>query len=60
VQYPCTWCFLDFQSSVPLNKAYAYSYAILNLVVVIVMTFCNALVMTTLCKVRGKLILSHS
>lgn len=53
LQYPCTWCFLDFRSSQPLDMTYAYVYAILNLVVVVVMIFCNALVMTTLCHVRN-------
>ncbi|KAK7100617.1 uncharacterized protein [Littorina saxatilis] len=52
LQYPCTWCFLDFRSIQPLDMSYAYVYAILNLVVVVVMIFCNALVMTTLCRVR--------
>ena len=52
LQYPCTWCFLDFRSARPLDMAYAYSYAVVNLAVVVVMIFCNALVMTTLCRVR--------
>lgn len=52
LQYPCTWCFLDFRSARPLDMAYAYSYAVVNLVIVVVMIFCNALVMTTLCRVR--------
>ncbi|KAL8588403.1 hypothetical protein ACOMHN_029572 [Nucella lapillus] len=52
LQYPQTWCFLDFRSENPLDKAYAYAYVIINLVVVAVMVFCNGLVMTTLCRVR--------
>lgn len=52
LQYPRTWCFLDFNSSSPLNMTYAYSYAILNLLVVVLMTSCNFVVMATLCRVR--------
>ncbi|KAL8588414.1 hypothetical protein ACOMHN_029583 [Nucella lapillus] len=52
LQYPKTWCFLHFRSYVPVDMAYASAYAILNLSVIVVMIFCNGLVMTTLCRVR--------
>lgn len=52
VQYPCTWCFLDFHSGVPLIDSYALLYACLNLVIVVLMVLCNGYVMITLFKVR--------
>nr|KAG5700085.1 hypothetical protein BaRGS_029835 [Batillaria attramentaria] len=52
LQYPRTWCFLDFHTSVTLDMVYAYVYAILNLLIVVLMTFCNLVVMATLCQVR--------
>lgn len=52
LQYPRTWCFLDFRSSLPLDMAYAYAYAIVNLLIVVLMTSCNLVVMATLCQVR--------
>lgn len=52
LQYPKTWCFLDFHTSVVLDMVYGYVYAILNLLIVVLMTFCNLVVMATLCQVR--------
>ncbi|KAK3090041.1 hypothetical protein FSP39_008745 [Pinctada imbricata] len=52
VQYPCTWCFLDFHSRDPLMDAYAYLYSVINLTVIVVMSICNVYVMVTLLHVR--------
>ena len=52
IQYPCTWCFLDFHSSDPMANSYGYLYAVVNLSVVVVMTTCNCYVIVTLLRVR--------
>jgi prostaglandin E receptor 4 len=52
VQYPGTWCFLDFHSNDPGHNAYGYLYAIFNLALVVTMTLCNGYVMLTLFHVR--------
>lgn len=52
IQYPCTWCFLDFHSGDPVVDSYALMYACLNLVIVVIMVLCNGYVMITLFKVR--------
>ncbi|XP_060082196.1 prostaglandin E2 receptor EP4 subtype-like [Ylistrum balloti] len=52
VQYPCTWCFLDFHSNNPIANSYGYLYASVNLAVVLIMTSCNCYVMFALLRVR--------
>ncbi|XP_076462877.1 uncharacterized protein LOC143295190 [Babylonia areolata] len=60
LQYPETWCFLDFRATEALHMAYAYAFAIINLLVVAVMVVCNGLVMTTLCRVRSRRRMSNA
>ncbi|XP_071144869.1 prostaglandin E2 receptor EP3 subtype-like [Mytilus edulis] len=52
IQYPCTWCFLDFHSYDPVSSAYGYFYSSVNLTVIIVMSSCNIYVMFILLRVR--------
>lgn len=52
VQYPCTWCFLDFHSDDPVHSAYGYLYSSLNLSIIVVMSSCNVYVMFILIRVR--------
>ncbi|XP_033736976.1 prostaglandin E2 receptor EP4 subtype-like [Pecten maximus] len=62
VQYPCTWCFLDFHSNNPIANSYGYLYASVNLAVVLIMTSCNCYVMFALLRVRylKRIALSHN
>ncbi|ESO86651.1 hypothetical protein LOTGIDRAFT_128640, partial [Lottia gigantea] len=52
LQYPHTWCFLNFHTDDLIIALYGYSYSILNLIVVILMMFCNGYVMVSLFRVR--------
>lgn len=52
LQYPGTWCFLDFHTTDPVLSSYGYLYAGLNLVIIVIMTGCNVFVGATLLKVR--------
>ena len=52
LQYPHTWCFLNFRTSDPVNAAYGYMYAGVNLSIVVLMTVCNVFVMLSLLRVR--------
>ncbi|XP_059151609.1 uncharacterized protein LOC131937907 [Physella acuta] len=52
LQYPKTWCFLNFRTSNPVTAAYGYLYSLLNLLLVLVMVVCNLVVVATLARVR--------
>ncbi|KAK6180061.1 hypothetical protein SNE40_012277 [Patella caerulea] len=52
LQYPHTWCFLNFHTEELITAIYGYSYSILNLLIVILMMFCNGYVMVSLLRVR--------
>ncbi|XP_041356654.1 prostaglandin E2 receptor EP4 subtype-like [Gigantopelta aegis] len=52
LQYPHTWCFLNFRTPHPVNAAYGYMYAGVNLCIVVLMTVCNVVVMLSLLRVR--------
>ncbi|KAL3867708.1 hypothetical protein ACJMK2_040575 [Sinanodonta woodiana] len=51
VQYPGTWCYLDFHSSDLAANVYACFYAGINLGVIVIMIFCNGYVITKLINV---------
>ena len=52
VQYPCTWCFLDFQTDIQILNAYGYLYSTVNIIVILIMVICNIYVMVALLHVR--------
>lgn len=52
IQYPCTWCFLDFHGNNPVHSAFGYFYSAVNLTVILVMSSCNIYVMFILIRVR--------
>lgn len=52
IQYPCTWCFLDFHGNNPVHSAFGYFYSAVNLMVIVVMSTCNIYVMFILIRVR--------
>ncbi|XP_046334193.1 prostaglandin E2 receptor EP4 subtype-like [Haliotis rufescens] len=52
LQYPHTWCFLNFRTDDLVFAIYGYLYAGVNLGIVVLMTCCNVFVMITLLRVR--------
>lgn len=54
MQYPGTWCYLDFHSDSIVSKIYGYIYACTNLTLIMVICLCNAYVMITIFKTRFK------
>lgn len=54
IQYPGTWCFLDFHTQELSSKIYAYIYAFVNLILIAVIILCNTYVVFTLFWTRFK------
>nr|KAI8750152.1 prostaglandin E2 receptor EP4 subtype-like [Biomphalaria glabrata] len=52
LQYPQTWCFMNFRTTDPVLASYGYIYSCLNLLLVMVMVVCNLVVVVTLARVR--------
>ncbi|XP_045160929.2 prostaglandin E2 receptor EP4 subtype-like [Mercenaria mercenaria] len=52
VQFPGTWCFFTFTSSVIKNKMYAYFYAIIGILGIVVTAISNLFVISVLIKMR--------
>ncbi|GFR99186.1 prostaglandin E2 receptor EP4 subtype [Elysia marginata] len=52
LQYPKTWCFLNFSTTEAVHAVYGYLYSCLILVLVIIMVACNLVVVLTLARVR--------
>lgn len=53
LQYPGTWCYMDFRSENILNKAYGYIYSCTNLTLICVIVLCNAYVVFIIVKTRS-------
>lgn len=53
-QFPGTWCFFNFTSSVVKNQIFAYLYAIMGLLVIGVTAISNVVVTFALLKMRRK------
>ncbi|WAR23477.1 PE2R4-like protein, partial [Mya arenaria] len=51
-QYPGTWCFLDFHSHNIFGKIYAFLYACINVILILLMIFCNTFVVCCLAQRR--------
>lgn len=54
LQYPRTWCFFDYYTRDPVDKAFNYLFAILASVIVFVTACCNLTVICTLLKSRRR------
>uniref|UniRef100_H3BED3 Prostaglandin E2 receptor EP4 subtype n=2 Tax=Latimeria chalumnae TaxID=7897 RepID=H3BED3_LATCH len=48
LQYPQTWCFIDWRTEKPLHAAYSYLYAGFSSLLIVLTVACNLLVITTL------------
>ena len=55
LQYPYTWCFIDYYTHDPTDKAFNYLWAIAALIIISVTVTCNGVVLYTLfrTKMRG-------
>ncbi|KAL3867726.1 hypothetical protein ACJMK2_040589 [Sinanodonta woodiana] len=51
-QFPGSWCFLNFHRESTMDMAYAYIYAFFNVLVIVVISVCNAVVILTLIKMK--------
>ncbi|XP_076089662.1 prostaglandin E2 receptor EP4 subtype-like [Mytilus galloprovincialis] len=54
LQYPRTWCFFDYYTKEPVDKAFNYLFAILATVIISVTACCNLTVIYTLIKSRRR------
>lgn len=54
LQYPHTWCFFDYYTTDPTDKAFNYLFAILATVIIFVTACCNLTVICTLLKSRRR------
>ncbi|KAK3756798.1 hypothetical protein RRG08_003916 [Elysia crispata] len=52
LQYPKTWCFLNFSTAEAVHAVYGYLYSSVILILVLVMVACNLVVVLTLARVR--------
>ncbi|RUS89574.1 hypothetical protein EGW08_002692 [Elysia chlorotica] len=52
LQYPKTWCFLNFSTDEAIHAAYGYLYSSVILGLVLTMVACNLVVVLTLARVR--------
>jgi prostaglandin E receptor 4 len=54
LQYPKTWCFIDYYTSTPVHKAFNCIYAGITLIMIIVTVTCNITVIYTLVRNQSK------
>ena len=54
LQFPKSWCFLNFHKESPSDVAYASIFASLNITVIIINLCCNVTVVVTLLQMRKK------
>ncbi|KAK3091877.1 hypothetical protein FSP39_023360 [Pinctada imbricata] len=54
LQFPKSWCFLNFHKESEVDVAYASTFAILNITVILTNLCCNLVVVATLLKMRKK------
>ncbi|XP_074642679.1 prostaglandin E2 receptor EP3 subtype-like [Tubulanus polymorphus] len=54
LQYPGTWCFLNFHAEDPVGSAYAFTFAVVNILLILTIIGCNIFVTRVLLKVRLK------
>ncbi|XP_060594670.1 prostaglandin E2 receptor EP4 subtype-like, partial [Ruditapes philippinarum] len=54
IQFPGTWCFFTFTSTVMKNKIYAYLYAVIGILGIIVTAMSNMFVIIVLVKMHRK------
>ena len=59
-QFPGSWCFLNFHRESTTDIAYAYLYAFLNIIFILLIIACNTVVMLTLIKMRKTRHLNNS
>lgn len=59
-QFPGSWCFLNYHRESRTDIAYAYTFAILNIIVISVNLCCNLVVVVTLLQMRRKRIIENS
>lgn len=56
MQYPQTWCFVDWRSNVTMNAAYSYMYAGFSSVLILVTVICNVLVCGALIRMHRRFV----
>ncbi|KAF2984634.1 hypothetical protein EK904_012555 [Melospiza melodia maxima] len=52
LQYPCTWCFIDWRTNVSTHAAYSYMYAGFSSFLILVTVICNILVCVALIRMH--------
>ena len=60
LQFPKSWCFLNFHRESDLDVAYATTFSVLSLMFILTNIACNIVVVGQLIVMRRKRILSHS
>lgn len=60
LQFPGSWCFLNYHRKSPSDIAYSYTFAIFNILVIIINLCCNIIVVVTLLQMRRKRIIQNS
>ena len=56
MQYPQTWCFIDWRSNVTTNAVYSYMYAGFSSVLILVTVICNVLVCGALIRMHRRFV----
>lgn len=59
-QFPGSWCFLNYHRESNNDIGYAYTFAIFNILVIIVNMCCNIVVVVTLLQMRQKRLVQNS
>ncbi|CAH1772550.1 unnamed protein product [Owenia fusiformis] len=54
LQWPYTWCFLNFHAESPLDTAYAVTFAGISMSMILVIITCNVIVIITLLRLRHR------
>ncbi|XP_076127405.1 prostaglandin E receptor 4 (subtype EP4) a [Alosa pseudoharengus] len=56
MQYPQTWCFIDWRSNVTTNAVYSYMYAGFSSILILVTVICNVLVCGALIRMHRRFV----
>ncbi|XP_069128172.1 prostaglandin E2 receptor EP2 subtype-like [Argopecten irradians] len=59
-QYPGSWCFLNFHKESQTDVAFATTYSVINLLLIVINFFCNIVVISTVIRMRKKRIIQNS
>ncbi|OWF34923.1 prostaglandin E2 receptor EP4 subtype-like [Mizuhopecten yessoensis] len=59
-QYPGSWCFLNFHKESKTDVAFATTYSVINLLLIVINFLCNIVVISTVINMRKKRIIQNS